>query len=148
MALRIKLRREFKIALEEDGYSQEEIKEQLDHLIDEEIERQDKERQYEIERQERERQSQQEIERERSNNEREKEKQEFELRKLELENNINERCNEEQSESSSNYGKYEDMILAYDDSTVGRRRMFTSWSMCFLARHEIGHMIFSRIQAM
>ena len=38
MALRIKLRREFKIAIEEDGYSQEEIKEQLDHLVDEEIE--------------------------------------------------------------------------------------------------------------
>ena len=40
----MKLRREFKLALEEDGYPQEEITEQLDHLINEEIERQDKER--------------------------------------------------------------------------------------------------------
>ena len=71
--------------------------EELDHLIDEEIK--------EIERQ-----SQKEIERERMNHE-------FELRKLELQNNSNERNNEEQSESSSNYGKYEDTILAYDDST-------------------------------
>ena len=39
MVLRIKFRREFKLALEEDGYSQIEIKEQLDHLIDVEIER-------------------------------------------------------------------------------------------------------------
>ena len=54
MALRIKLRREFKIALQEDSYSQEEIKEQLDQLVDEKIERQDKEiqSQQEINRQE------------------------------------------------------------------------------------------------
>ena len=41
MVLRIKFRREFKLALEEDGYSQEEIKEQLGQLINEEIEKRD-----------------------------------------------------------------------------------------------------------
>ena len=112
MALRLKIRKEIKLTLEEDGFTQEEIKEQLNDLVEEELQRQDKERQsqQEFEERERERQSQQEIEI--LNNEKE-----IELRKLELEKNSNERNNEEQSELSSNFGKYEDTILAYDEST-------------------------------
>ena len=121
MALRLKIRKEIKQTLEEDGFTQEEIKEQLNDLVEEElkeririeeIERQDRKSQQEFEARERDkdRQSQQEIER--LNNEKE-----IELRKLELENNTNGRNNEEQSELSSNFGKYEDTILAYDEST-------------------------------
>ena len=112
MALRLKIRKEIKQTLEEDGFTQEEIKEQLNDLVEEELQRQDKER----ERQSQERIRIQEIEIERQDKERQSQ-QEFELRKLELEKNSNERNNEEQSELSSNCNKHEDPILAYDDSS-------------------------------
>ena len=72
MALRLKIRKEIKQTLEEDGFTQEEIKEQLNDLVEEElkdriviqeIERQERIRIQEIERQDKERQSQQRIRR-------------------------------------------------------------------------------------
>ena len=44
MALRLKIRKEIKLTLEEDGFTPEEIKEQLNDLVEEELQRQDKER--------------------------------------------------------------------------------------------------------
>ena len=100
MALRLKIRKEIKLTLEEDGFTQEEIKEQLNDLVEEELKARERQSQQEFEARERdkERESQeririQEIETERLNNEKE-----IELRKLELDNNINEIHNEGQSE--------------------------------------------------
>ena len=63
MALRLKIRKEIKQTLEEDGFTQDEIKEQLNDLVEEELK--ERIRIQEIERQDKDRQSQQEIEIER-----------------------------------------------------------------------------------
>ena len=119
MSLRIRIRREIKQALEEEGFSQEEIQDQLTDLTEEEFNRQERDK--ERERQEREKERQ---ERDKEREEAERQRQyELELKRIESQSEAS-----QDNLSREKITKY-DKISPYDESED-----LEGWLNCFEER--------------